>query len=61
MDAPPLDVSSPPRVSESSVADADASIADVSISNNSPQTAVSGSRPLRNKRPPVWMKDYIHT
>ena len=32
----------------------------VSISNNSPQSTVLDSQPVRNKRPPVWMKDYIH-
>ena len=56
VDASSLDISAPPRVSDTSVADAD-----VSISSNSPQIAVSSSRPVRNKRPPVWMKDYIHT
>ena len=54
------DMSFQSKVSEPSVADAGVSTADVLISNNSPQCTVSDSRPVRNKRPPVSMKDYIH-
>ena len=61
LDAPSPDISSQPRVSESSVADNDVSNATVSITRNSPQTSVLGSRSVRNKRPPVWKKDYMHT
>ena len=53
------DISPQSKVSESPVSEADVPIADVTISNNSSQPIVSGSRPVRNKRPPVWMKDYI--
>ena len=53
------DISPQSKVSESPVLEADVPIADVTISNNSSQPIVSGSRPVRNKRPPVWMKDYI--
>ena len=55
------DISSRSKVSESPVADGDVSTEDVSVSNDSLQPTVSGSRLVRNRRPPVWMKDYIHS
>ena len=47
------DISSQSKVSESPVADADVSTEDVSVPNDSLQPTVSGSRPVRNRRPPV--------
>ena len=61
VDASSQDISSQSKVLESPVADGDVSTEDVSVSNNSLQPTVSGSRPVRNRRPPVWMKDYIHS
>ena len=55
------DISFQPKVSESPVADGDVSTEDVSVSNDSLQPTVSGSRLVRNRRQPVWMKDYIHS
>ena len=49
------------KVSKSPVADGDVSTEDVSVSNDSLEPTVSGSQPIRNRRPPVWMKDYIHS